>query len=271
MIPSREIKEKARECGVPESTVERDYVQNWLLKYLSLPNMVLKGGTGIRKVYIEDYRFSDDLDFTLVESTSRDFLLNSVKNAVTEAKEESGINFSDKIEFIKTESGFRSTIYFNLLQRTAGTPISIKIDLTTYGNERVLLPIEEKRILHPYSDEYNCSIKAYSLEEIMAEKIRSLFERTRPRDMYDIWCLDKKVDEKKILVILYEKFKFKGVKLDATSLENRKIDFSNAWEKSLRHQLKELPDFNYVYDGILKQIKEYETNRTFASRTKASE
>jgi len=26
MIPSREIREKARECGVPETTVERDYM-----------------------------------------------------------------------------------------------------------------------------------------------------------------------------------------------------------------------------------------------------
>jgi len=31
MIPSREMKEKARGLGVPESTIERDYAQNWLL------------------------------------------------------------------------------------------------------------------------------------------------------------------------------------------------------------------------------------------------
>lgn len=49
MIPAREIREKARENGVPESTIERDYVQNWLLKYLSPLNLVLKGGTGIKK------------------------------------------------------------------------------------------------------------------------------------------------------------------------------------------------------------------------------
>ena len=30
-------------------------------------NMDIKGGTGIIKVYIENYRFSDDLDFTLLE------------------------------------------------------------------------------------------------------------------------------------------------------------------------------------------------------------
>jgi len=39
--------------------VERDYAQNWLLFRLSKTfiKMALKGGTGIRKVYIENYRF----------------------------------------------------------------------------------------------------------------------------------------------------------------------------------------------------------------------
>ncbi|MEA2034766.1 MAG: hypothetical protein U9N40_04670 [Euryarchaeota archaeon] len=51
MIPLNEIKEKARTHGVPVSTIERDYVQNWILKYSSrIDCMVLKGGTGIRKV-----------------------------------------------------------------------------------------------------------------------------------------------------------------------------------------------------------------------------
>ena len=71
MIDLREIKEKARLNSVPESTIERDYVQNWVLKHLNRVKMVLKGGTGIRKVYIGNYRFSDDLDFTLQENISK--------------------------------------------------------------------------------------------------------------------------------------------------------------------------------------------------------
>lgn len=67
MITELEIREFARKNGVPETTVERDYAQNWLLASLSKINMALKGGTGIRKIYIENYRFSDDLDFTLLE------------------------------------------------------------------------------------------------------------------------------------------------------------------------------------------------------------
>ena len=51
-----------------------DYVQNWLLFGLSKTfiKMALKGGTGIRQVYIENYRFSNDLDFTLFERVEKD-------------------------------------------------------------------------------------------------------------------------------------------------------------------------------------------------------
>ena len=59
MISQNEIRQKAREYRVPLSTVERDYAQNWLLMAISPLPLVLKGGTGIRKVYISDYRFSD--------------------------------------------------------------------------------------------------------------------------------------------------------------------------------------------------------------------
>ena len=61
MIPEYEFREMARTYGVPISSIERDYAQNWLLSALSgKMKMALKGGTGIRKVYIEGYRFSDD-------------------------------------------------------------------------------------------------------------------------------------------------------------------------------------------------------------------
>ena len=97
MIQIREIKEKAREFSVPPSTIERDYAQNWLLAYLHPIKMALKGGTGIRKVFIEHYRFSDDLDFTLLETMDKDALQAAIQDSVIRVREESGIQFEDDI------------------------------------------------------------------------------------------------------------------------------------------------------------------------------
>jgi predicted nucleotidyltransferase component of viral defense system len=79
VIPIVEIKEAARAFGVPPSTIERDYAQNWLLVHLSTLPMALKGGTGIRKVFIESYRFSDDLDFTLLKPYEKEILQEAVR------------------------------------------------------------------------------------------------------------------------------------------------------------------------------------------------
>ncbi|MCD6208482.1 MAG: nucleotidyl transferase AbiEii/AbiGii toxin family protein [Methanosarcinales archaeon] len=50
-------------------------------------NMALKGGTGIRKVYIENYRFSNDLDFTLLEKMDSVALNDLLGSAVLGARD----------------------------------------------------------------------------------------------------------------------------------------------------------------------------------------
>jgi len=259
MIRSQEIKEKAREYGVPTSTIERDYAQNWLLKYLCHPNIILKGGTGIKKVYNKNYRFSDDLDFSLTYPFKNKDLFTHMTEAVDKAKEEVGINFQISSKLDKTKTGFKGKIYFNIIQNAAETPLSIKVDITNYDNEIILLPTEKKKVFHPYSDELNAEIEVYSLEEIFAEKIRALIQRTRARDLYDTGMLYDLINKNKVLQILDEKFGFKGVFMDISSLTKRKDDFSNAWDASLNHQLKVIPDFEIFFNKAITIISEIKT------------
>ncbi len=261
MIRSQDIKEKAREYSVPVSTIERDYAQNWLLKYLYHPNIILKGGTGIKKLYQENYRFSDDLDFSLTRPIKDKNLFTHINEAVDKAKEEVGINFQISSKLDKTETGFRGKIYFNIIQNATGTPLSIKVDITNYNNEIILLPTEKKKIFHSYSDELNAEIEVYSLEEIFTEKIRALIQRTRVRDLYDVGMLYDLINKNKVLQILDEKFDFKGVILDISSLTKRKDDFSSAWDASLRHQFKIIPDFEIFFNKVIKIVSEIKNKK----------
>jgi len=258
MIPVREIKGKAREHGVPPSTIERDYAQNWLLATLGTLDMALKGGTGIRKVYIEGYRFSDDLDFTLLEPYEEPTLRNSLGDALGAAREESGVRFQDTLTLISTVSGFRATVYFTLIPSAGNIPISIKIDLTDHENEILLLPVEKKHIHHEYSDSLDASVTSYALEEIVAEKIRALFERTRARDVYDVWYLSRVIRREDVQSILAPKCEQKGVTLSASSLMEKRDRFLGSWAVSLRHQLKSVPDFREVFDAVISEVTWYE-------------
>lgn len=258
MIYVNEIREKARLYGVPETTIERDYAQNWLLKSLSDINMVLKGGTAIRKVYFKNYRFSDDLDFTLLERMNKDVLISSVNDKILEAKKESGINFDENSLAEENDNGFEISIYFRILQSTRA-PIRIKLDLTQIDKEIVLLPVLKKKVIHLYSDfdNYTAKIKAYSLEEIFAEKIRALFQRTRPRDLYDVWYLCKEIDKNKVKEILGKKCLFKNVKIDIGEFQDRENDYLKAWSISFNHQIKNIPQFNQVFQNVIEEIKNY--------------
>jgi predicted nucleotidyltransferase component of viral defense system len=73
MIKPGEIQQKARESGVRDQQIEKDYVLSWILKgiahheFLS-KDIAFKGGTVLKKIYFKDYRFSEDLDFTLLKN-----------------------------------------------------------------------------------------------------------------------------------------------------------------------------------------------------------
>ena len=66
-----QITQQAARDGVPAPAVERDYVLAHIIAGLgSLGDkhgLVFKGGTALRLCYFEDYRYSADLDFSVVE------------------------------------------------------------------------------------------------------------------------------------------------------------------------------------------------------------
>lgn len=71
MIKPGEKQKKAREAGVRDQQIEKDYILSWILYGISnnanLSNKLVFKGTVLKKIYFEDYRFSEDLDFTLLD------------------------------------------------------------------------------------------------------------------------------------------------------------------------------------------------------------
>jgi Nucleotidyl transferase AbiEii toxin, Type IV TA system len=72
MIAQRELAALRAEWILDQGVIEKDYVLGWLLVGIANNTelnrtWVFKGGTCLRKCYYETYRFSEDLDFTIVE------------------------------------------------------------------------------------------------------------------------------------------------------------------------------------------------------------
>jgi len=103
--------------------------------------------------------------------------------------------------------------------------------------------------------EYALQVPCYSIEEILAEKIRSLIQRsyTAPRNFYDIWYLSKHFPELEYMPIadaFHKKLAFKVHTFSGIEqLINPESDkqLSAAWKNSLVHQIpEELPDYENV-------------------------
>jgi predicted nucleotidyltransferase component of viral defense system len=72
MISRAALQARVREWGLTEEVVEKDYVLGWLLwgigSHAALrDSWIFKGGTCLKKCFVETYRFSEDLDFTVLE------------------------------------------------------------------------------------------------------------------------------------------------------------------------------------------------------------
>jgi len=103
------------------------------------------------------------------------------------------------------------------------------------------------------------TVRCYAFEELFAEKIRAMGERSRPRDLYDIvnlfWRQDLSAEPALIRTVLAEKCKVKGVPiptLKAIQNSPRRAELEVEWANMLAHQLPVLPSFEQFWRELPK-------------------
>jgi predicted nucleotidyltransferase component of viral defense system len=269
MIDRQEILELAGEVGLEPNVVEKDYVLGWILAGISehprtRGSWVFKGGTCLKKCYFETYRFSEDLDFTLLDGSHLDEqILREMFNEISPwIYDNSGIELPDvsrTFEIYTNPRGKKSAQgrigYRGPLQRQGDLP-RVRLDLT--DDERVLRDGERRPVHHPYSDEPDDGIEvlSYCLEEVFAEKLRALVERERPRDLYDVIHLHRHelgANRVSVCEILRAKCEFKGIAVPtfaALAASPNHAALRADWDQMLAHQLPELPPFDAFWGEL---------------------
>lgn len=139
MISRADIVDRVRRWELREDVVEKDYVLGWVLWGIGTePRLkdtwVFKGGTCLKKCYIETYRFPEDLDFTVLENgpIEPDEVLEVVTRLLDRVNQESGIDFTLRAPVCRLRPSGRSAearVYYRGPRNTPG-PASIKFDLT---------------------------------------------------------------------------------------------------------------------------------------------
>ena len=273
MIPQRNISllsnRLAREGGrrIPEAVLERDYCLAWFLVGLSRSRvrekLVFKGGTALKRCYFGDYRFSEDLDFTLVEELPIEVILEALESVYDEVQRASGIVYrfsrEDRARHLNSHTFYLA--YEGPLPSTSTK--EVKVDITI--NERFVCPLQERPIVRGY-EEYedlpeDALVRVYSLDEIAVEKVVALTDRARnePRDLYDIWCLtsERHVDLAMLTAEVESKLEFRGRTGErlGDELAKKGKRYQKLWEMRLGAQMANLPPFEEVYRSVRRSMR----------------
>ncbi len=237
----------------PPPVVERDYILAHIVAQLHRAKLedgvqlLIKGGTALRFFYIGDYRYSADLDFTLIgESTGT--AIAAIPRVLDAARQHAGFPYLQL-----SDSDPPAIAYIGPLG--AGKARHIKLDMTAdeYVEEVAHLTIRDvwDDLPHPVP------VDAYSIEEIGAEKLRCIIQRVQCRDLYDLCRLieDLQLSIAEIRRLFERKAMTKG--LDPAAFRERFEDrverYRSLWDDEMGDHLAQPPQF----DDMLRVVRRH--------------
>lgn len=148
--------------------------------------LLLKGGTAINLIAFDRLpRLSVDLDLDFAYNLSKeetDIQREKINKALSAYSEDMGYRISDRSSFVLDS---KSLLYTT----TTGSVDKIKLDIN-YHSRCHVYPAAYSDVSIPFDIE-NKSIHVAHLNiiELFAGKIKALFERCKPRDIFDIFSL----------------------------------------------------------------------------------
>ena len=269
MIPQRNISLLAnrlvREGGrrIPDEVLERDYCLAWFLAALAQSDLRVgfKGGTALKRCYFGDYRFSEDLDFTLTATATLDEL-KAIEPVYAAVREASGIVFAfDREDRQRHENTY--TFYFRY-EGPLPRGNDVKVDITL--REKLVHALPERPVLRGYEEFADLPedrlLRAYSLEEIATEKTLALADRARnePRDLYDLWYLtsNEGIDLGPLADGMRQKLESRGKPCEglAEAIRAKEARLRTLWDKRLGYQMAALPEFDEVFRAIQRTLRQ---------------
>jgi len=196
------------------STLESIYSSNG-----HLTGLAMKGGTAINKLYLGGTsRLSVDVDFNHVGD--RDKVLSgrsTLREALTRTLRVLDSNY--KLSFKRNWN--QTTIRAEYSSLT-GANQQLKLEISHV--ERI--PIFDLVARDASSPTKSFKVLTYSLEELLATKLRALFERFSGRDIYDIYFTAKLSPDKNIIKKMFLYYFFRSRKI-----YNPKTHFKNLQER----------------------------------------
>jgi predicted nucleotidyltransferase component of viral defense system len=268
--------------GLPWEVLERDYLLSWILAGIAQveslqKTVIFKGGTALKKCYFGDYRFSEDLDFSTIGRFPKgEAMEEAVRQACAQAVrlvdpyapvEISCERYTERDPHPGDQEAFtiRARLPWHGISQTR-----IRVEVTV--DEKILKPCARRPILHEYGEPLKAAVLVYSLEEMVAEKLRAILQhvealkergwsRSRARDYYDLWrilsAFQVRMDLSNFPAFLREKCSVRQVTFtgpESFFQEAMLTLVEKGWVQGLGSLVPGLPPFQTVIRELRSQI-----------------
>jgi len=269
--------------------VIKDHILGYLLAGIAATpglgdRLAFKGGTALRKCWFPAYRYSEDLDFTLVRGTSLQTgdltqLLEAASHSAIQMVPDYGARYSieARVKAAREPHPFGQANVRLVGKAPSGAPVTIKVEITG-SDEPVLLPVTERPVLHAFPEErLDARVRCYALEEIATEKVRAGLQvrdrlnrfaaqgkvgyAHRVRDIYDLWYLrtsnNARLDWATVRRILPAKAKARNTRWDsADDFRDPRVRrlYRDLWVGRLQGFVEQLPSFDDAWDVYSKLL-----------------
>ncbi len=278
------LENERKRLNIPFYVIEQDYILSWILFGIScIPELnaalAFKGGTALKKCYFGEYRFSEDLDYSFIGNTTiASSLEQYLQHACAKAMELMEEYFPSPIlKITKYEErqphpeGQLAYVVRGQLPWHREPIVKVMLEITMI--EEVCLPLKSKKIIHNYGEALDLVANVYSLEEIIAEKLRAILQytkklhennwaRSRARDYYDLWSIfnhfEAEVNYNLIKPTLVQKCARKNVSFssindffDSLTIE----EIYRTWNQWLGPLVIKLPETDLVIEDIKNRLK----------------
>lgn len=210
-------------------------------------NLVFRGGTALHKLFFEKAgRFSEDLDFVQVRPQPIGETAHSIREVLDP--------WLGKPNYKQNKGRF--TLYYKFPIEDSSAVRKLKIEINT--REHYHVKPHANVVFEVKNDWFtgSCEVLTHPIEEILATKLRALYQRSKGRDLYDFWYVNQQINDLDVLEI---------VEIFQHYMKNGDTPVSRAqFEKNLIEKQKHA-GFNEDITPLLSlpQNKDYESQQAY--------
>jgi predicted nucleotidyltransferase component of viral defense system len=245
MLTQAQIQRIARRNGVGVQVQERDYVQHLMLGllYARTQELALKSGMALRLVY-GGQRYAEELDF---DGPADAAALKALWGTVVAGLEDVGVVAEVRRPSASDvgytfDIGFRGPLYDG---RDCSEGV-VRVDV----NRRPAAVESRRELVHPeYDDVRPFVVTVLTLEHLLADKVRAMLVRGRPRDLYDIWLLCHRGVRPEPVLVECELARY-GIRWEPGVLREALECVRDDWEQDLRPLLPQFVSCEDALEGI---------------------